>query len=189
MVADITRIFRSSRKPCCASRASARPRSASSERSWNSSNSTAATPFSSGSSRISRVNTPSVTTSMRVLRRDLRAEAHAQADGVAGALAQRLRHAVGGGARRDPARLEHEDLAAWPRARSASTSGTRVVLPAPGGATSTATLRARSAAVSAGSASSMGSGESKSIRSSCPALAGHPRLSREPAWMAGTARP
>ena len=35
---------------------------------------------------------------------------------------------------------------------SASTSGTRVVLPAPGGATSTAALRARSAAVSAGSA-------------------------------------
>ena len=41
-VADITRIFRSSRKPCCTSRARANPRSASSERSWNSSNSTAA---------------------------------------------------------------------------------------------------------------------------------------------------
>ena len=39
---------------------------------------------------------------------------------------------------------------------SASTSGTRVVLPAPGGATRTAVFDARSAAVSAGSASSMG---------------------------------
>ena len=43
---------------------------------------------------------------------------------------------------------------------SASTSGTRVVLPAPGGATSTAASRARSAAVSAGSASSIGSATS-----------------------------
>ena len=41
---------------------------------------------------------------------------------------------------------------------SASTSGTRVDLPAPGGATSTATLRAASAASSCGSAASMGRG-------------------------------
>jgi hypothetical protein len=41
---------------------------------------------------------------------------------------------------------------------SSSTSGTRVVLPAPGGATSTAVLLARNAAVSRGSASSMGRG-------------------------------
>ena len=82
-VADITRSFRSSRKPCCTSRASARPRSASSERSWNSSNSTAATPSSAGSSSIMRVNTPSVTTSMRVCARHLRAEAHAIADRLA----------------------------------------------------------------------------------------------------------
>ena len=44
---------------------------------------------------------------------------------------------------------------------STSTSGTRVVLPAPGGATSTAASCARSAAVSSGSAASMGSGEEK----------------------------
>ena len=43
---------------------------------------------------------------------------------------------------------------------SSSTSGTRVVLPAPGGATSTAQLFAASAAVSRGSASSIGSGVS-----------------------------
>ena len=65
-VADMTRSRRSSRRAPCASSASASPRSASSERSWNSSNSTAATPSSAGSSRIMRVNTPSVTTSMRV---------------------------------------------------------------------------------------------------------------------------
>ena len=45
----------------------------------------------------------------------------------------------------------------------ASTSGTRVVLPAPGGATSTAALAARSASVSRGSASSIGSGGVKGI--------------------------
>jgi hypothetical protein len=44
-----------------------------------------------------------------------------------------------------------------------STSGTRVVLPAPGGATNTAARRARSAEVSLGSASSIGSGGSKSM--------------------------
>ena len=41
----------------------------------------------------------------------------------------------------------------------ASTSGTRVVLPAPGGATKTAAFRARSAAVKLGNAASIGSGD------------------------------
>jgi len=41
---------------------------------------------------------------------------------------------------------------------SASTNGTRVVLPAPGGATSTAALSAAKAAVSAGRLASIGSG-------------------------------
>ena len=59
---------KSSRSPACASSASARPKSASSERSWNSSKITAATSASDGSSRMRRVNTPSVTTSRRVLR-------------------------------------------------------------------------------------------------------------------------
>ena len=44
-----------------------------------------------------------------------------------------------------------------PTARRASTSGTRVVLPAPGGATSTAALRSASTVVSCGNASSIGS--------------------------------
>ena len=115
MVADITRIFRSSRRPCCASRASARPRSASSERSWNSSNSTAAMPLSSGSSRISRVNTPSVTTSMRVLA-DIFEPKRTRKPTVSPVRSpKRLRHAVGGGARRDPARFQHEDFSRRPR--------------------------------------------------------------------------
>jgi hypothetical protein len=50
----------------CTSSASASPKSPSSERSWNSSNRIAAMPGSSGSSRIMRASTPSVTTRMRV---------------------------------------------------------------------------------------------------------------------------
>ena len=42
--------------------------------------------------------------------RHLGAEAHAVADGFAGALAQRLRHALGAGASGDPPRLQHDDL-------------------------------------------------------------------------------
>ena len=42
--------------------------------------------------------------------RHFRAEADAIADGVADALAQRLRHALGAGAGRDPPRLQHDDL-------------------------------------------------------------------------------
>ena len=43
--------------------------------------------------------------------RNLRAETDAIADGVADLLAERLRHPFGGGTRRDPARLQHDDLA------------------------------------------------------------------------------
>ena len=66
-VADITNSARSSRSAPASSRHSASPRSALSERSWNSSKITAPTPDSSGSDWIIRVSTPSVTTSMRVL--------------------------------------------------------------------------------------------------------------------------
>jgi hypothetical protein len=61
-----------------------------------------------------------------------------------------------------------------------STSGTRVVLPAPGGATSTATFDDCSAAVSAGRASSMGRAESKSISSVMPGLVPGIPLRRAP---------
>ncbi len=44
--------------------------------------------------------------------RNLRAEADAVADGLAGALAERPRHPFGAGAGRDPPRLQHDDLLA-----------------------------------------------------------------------------
>ena len=53
--------------------------------------------------------------------RHFRAEADAIADGLADPLAERLRHALGAGARRDPARLQHDDLLALrPRAHRAA---------------------------------------------------------------------
>ena len=99
------RMRNSSRNPRWHSSASANPRSASSERSWNSSNSTAPIPASPGSSRIMRVNTPSVTTSMRVLAPTCRESPRTDA------LADRLRHGAPcagphrgqrGGAAREP---------------------------------------------------------------------------------------
>ena len=159
IVADITRIFRSSRRPCCASRASASPRSASSERSWNSSNSTAATPFSSGSSRIRRVNTPSVTTSMRVLA-DTFEPKRTRRPTVSPVRSPKVFAMRSAAARAAIRRGSSTRIFPVAHGSCASTSGTRVVLPAPGGATSTATLRVRSAAVSAGRASSMGRSKS-----------------------------
>ena len=110
-VADITRSLRSSRSPCCTSRASANPRSASSERSWNSSNSTARDAFENGivedharehalgddldagparhfRDRSARDSRPS----RRPVRRASSRDAHSS------------------GARREPARLEREEL-------------------------------------------------------------------------------
>ena len=90
--------------------------------------------------------------------RHLRAEAHAVADGLPDLLPKRRRHARRGGARREPARLQHDDLlvlrprlvARAPAAR-ASSCRRRAARPAPPRCAS------RSAAVSAGSASSIGS--------------------------------
>ena len=115
-------------------------------------------PSSDGSSRISRVNTPSVTTSMRVLRDTLEPKPHAQADRVADLLAERRRHPLGRGAGGEPARLQHQDFAGLrPTARRAAPAARawscrrRAARPA--------RRRCRgSAAVSAGSAASMGSG-------------------------------
>ena len=76
-------------------------------------------PSSAGSSSTRRVNTPSVTTSIRVARRHLGVEAHAVADGRADRLAKTRRHAGSGCARREAPRLEHDDrLALDPRLRS-----------------------------------------------------------------------
>ena len=157
----MTRMRRSSRKPSCASSASARPRSASSERSWNSSNSTAATPSSDGSSRIMRANTPSVTTSMRV-RAETRLCSRTRRPTVSPTASPRLeamRAAAARAASRRGSSTMILPLAA--NGSSSSASGTRVVLPAPGGATSTARVPAPSAAASRGRASSIGSGSAK----------------------------
>ena len=112
-VADITRSFRSSRRPCCTSRASARPRSASSERSWNSSNSTRrdaverrivehhAREHALGDDLDAGLRATPWSRSARDSRPSRRP-----------ASPERRRHARGGGARREPARLEHDDLLA-----------------------------------------------------------------------------
>ena len=147
-VADITSSFKSSRRPCCTSRASARPRSASKDRSWNSSNSTAATPSSEGSSSTSRVNTPSVMTSMRV-RLEILEPKRTRKPTVSptcsfSVAAMRAAAARAASRRGSSTRI----FLSAAHGSSSSTSGTRVVLPAPGGATSTAALCAASAAVS-----------------------------------------
>ena len=108
----MTRSLRSSRNPCCTSRASASPRSASSERSWNSSNSTAPTPSSIGSSSTSRVKMPSVMISMRVLRETFEPKPHPQADRLADAFAERMRHPLCRRAGGKPARFQNQDTAA-----------------------------------------------------------------------------
>ena len=90
--------------------ASASPRSASSERSWNSSNSTAATPSSDGSSRTSRVNTPSVITSMRV-RLEIFEPKRTRKPTVSPTCSPSVEAMrAGGGARGQPARLQHQDF-------------------------------------------------------------------------------
>ena len=90
---------------------------------------------------------------------DLRAEANPQADGLADRFAERLRHALRCGAGGEAARLEQDELAARdPGFVEKRQSGTRVVLPAPGGATSTAFGRARRRAVRSPRTASMGSG-------------------------------
>jgi len=154
----MTRMRRFSLSAPCASSASAKPRSASSERSWNSSNRTPATPSSAGSSRIIRVNTPSVTTSIRV-RLDTRLCSRTRRPTVSPTFSPKVA-AIRAAAARAARRRGSSRMNRLPFAQgsSRSASGTRVVLPAPGGATSTALGCAASATRSAGSASSIGRG-------------------------------
>src|ERR671912_1276840 len=160
-VADMASRRRSSRKPPCASSARARPRSASSERSWNSSKRTAATPSSAGSSRIMRENTPSVTTSMRV-RRPILDPRRTRSPTVSPTSSPSVRAMRSAAARAASRRGSSTISLRCPtQGSSRSVSGTRVDLPAPGGATSTAFGRARKEAASCGKTSSIGSGVSK----------------------------
>ena len=106
-----------------------------------------------------RVNTPSVTTSIRV-RRDTFEPKRTRKPTVSPTRSPSvfaIRSAAARAASRRGSRTRMRRCSA--HGSSASTSGTRVVLPAPGGATSTAALLARNAAVSSGSAASMGSGD------------------------------
>ena len=155
-VADIARRIRSSRSAPRTSSASASPRSALSERSWNSSKITAPMPPSPGSNWIMRVRMPSVTTSIWV-----------EPDTL---LSPRMRYptvrptgspsvaAMRSAAARAAIR-RGSSMTIRPSVSPASSiaSGTRVVLPAPGGASSTAMPASARAAISPGRAGSMGS--------------------------------
>ncbi len=155
---------KSSRNPACASSASARPKSASSERSWNSSKITAATPASEGSSRMRRVNTPSVTTSRRVSR-ETREPSRMRKPTVPPTSSPRsiaMREAAARAASRRGSRRRRRRPCVHGSSRSAK--GTRVVLPAPVGATITALGRPRNAARISGRRSSIGSGVSSTSR-------------------------
>ncbi len=69
------------------------------------------------------------------------------ADRTTNRLTQQRGHPGGGGAGRQAARLQYQDFAVTSPGRGqANSSGTRVVLPAPGGATSTASWPAAKAA-------------------------------------------
>ena len=152
----MARSRRSSRSPDCASSASARPRSASSERSWNSSNSTAAIPVSSGSSRIMRAKTPSVTTSMRVRPETLEPSRTRRptVSPTRSPSSEAMRSAAARAARRRGSSTMIRRSSRQTASRRAR--GTRVVLPAPGGATRTAFGRASSAPIRSPRTASIG---------------------------------
>jgi hypothetical protein len=114
-------------------------------RSCNSSKITQPMPSSDGSSCSIRRNSPSVTTSMRCARSHLGVEPHAVADGLADMLAQSRRHAPRRGARRQPSRLLHDDLAAAQPRRIEQRQRHARRLAGAGGATSTADQVARPA--------------------------------------------
>ncbi|GMA75487.1 hypothetical protein GCM10025880_19040 [Methylorubrum aminovorans] len=127
------------------------------ERSWNSSNSTAPMPVSSGSSRIMRVNTPSVTTSIRV-RAEILEPSRTRRPTMSPTRSPRVEAMRSAAPRAASRRGSRRMIFCLPsQGSSRRASGTRVVLPAPGGATSTAEARSDKAARRAGRAASIGS--------------------------------
>ena len=137
-VADIARIRRSGRIVDATSSASARPRSVVRLRSCTSSKMTMPTPGSSGSFWRRRVSTPSVTTSMRVLGPMWRSSRvwYPTSSPTAVRVVDAIRRAAARVARRRGSSMTIRCPPSHGSPRSAS--GTTVVLPAPGGATSTA---------------------------------------------------
>ena len=89
--------------------------------------------------------------------RDFGGETDAVADGHADRLAQCRRHARGGGTGGEPARREHEDFLFTRPGLARQHERHPRGLAGAGGATRTATFRARRAPVSSGSAASIGS--------------------------------
>ena len=157
IVADMTSIRRSGRRVRRASYASARPRSVWMFRSWNSSNSTAATPGRSGSRCSRRVRTPSVTTSTRVAadraRSVLVTYPTVSPTGSPSNAAIRRAAALVANRRGSNTRIRPSPRHGSSRSRN----GTTVVLPAPGGATRTPAPLSRRASRTAGMVSSIGS--------------------------------
>ena len=156
IVADITSRRRSGRRSDCVYRARARPVSPCNERSWNSSKQMSDTPSSVGSSSNIRVSTPSVTTSMRVpaLMRVSPRIRHPTVSPTAvwSSDDMRMAAALAASRRGSSSRIRRPSS----HGSSRSAIGTAVVLPAPGGATSTAALPDESASRSAGTASITG---------------------------------
>ena len=167
-VADITTMARSGRSAARASHASARPRSAFRLRSWNSSKIRQPTPGKSGSDWIMRVRIPSVTTSIRRPGTDWpRTRKPTVAPGDSPSVSARRAAAA------RAARRRGSSMTMRPGITSRSARGTRVVLPAPGGAVRTARPWSASARRSAGSASSMGRGAGgEAMRGVCPESGG-----------------
>ena len=179
-VADMISRRRSSRSAPCASRARARPRSEFRRRSWNSSNSTAPTSFISGSFRMRRVKRPSVITSIRVAAETFRSTRvvrptvwPSRSPRVDAMRSAAIRAAI----RRGSSIRMRPRITASPPSRPASASGTRVVLPAPGGAARTSRLPAASARRISGNTSSIGKG-------SCALIIVHGIGRRERIWQA-----
>jgi hypothetical protein len=111
-----------------------------------------------------RVNTPAVTSSMRV-RQDTFEPKRTRYPTVSPTASPSVA-AMRAAAARAASRRGSSTMIFRSRAQTsaASTNGTRVVFPAPGGATSTATSPARKTAVSSGSAASIGRGGANIIR-------------------------
>ena len=109
-----------------------------------------------------RANTPSVTTSMRVLRLTFEPSRTRKPTVSPTVLAERARHAVGGGAGREPARLEQDELARPPTHGSSSSAKRHPRrLAGAGRGDEHARSAAPSAVARSGRAASIGSGVSK----------------------------
>jgi len=155
-VADITRIFRSSRRARRISRHSASARSACRLRSWNSSKITMATPSRAGLARMRRVRIPSVITSMRVLgetRLSNRME-YPSVRPISSPSVLAIHRAAETAAIRRGSSIRMRPFSGG--RTSSSARGTRVVFPEPGGACRTRAECFRTASFTSGRMSSIG---------------------------------